>query len=121
MFPRMLASTGPSEAPVPLVQGLKNKHDQVRKMIKVNIDFLFDISTQSTTSSSDSTCGGHVGVAWVGRIVSLKGVDRGGGGELWDRIWMARATRIIAPSPGVPRLCFYLTRVQPANQDCDDC
>ena len=66
MLPRMLASTGPSEAPVPLVQGLKNKHDQVRKMIKVNIDFLFDISTQSTTSSSDSTCGGHVGVAWVG-------------------------------------------------------
>ena len=40
MFPRMLASTGPSEAPVPLVQGLKNEHDQVWKMIQASIIFL---------------------------------------------------------------------------------
>ena len=76
---------------------------------------------KSTSSCSYSTCGGHVGIAWVGGIVPFKGVDRGGWGKFGDRIWMgSRATRVVAPSPGVAGLCFYLTRVQPEiYENCD--
>ena len=118
LFPRMLASTGPWVALVPLVQALKNKYDQVWIIIQATPnDKVPGWSTHtSTKSSSDSTCGGHVGVAWVGWVVPLEGVGdhRGGRGELGDRVWMPTGpTGVVAPSPGVPRFCFYLTRVQP--------
>ena len=121
LFPRMLASTGPWGAPDPLVQGLKKTQSgksfscfycgkviSNEQTLKKHIDSAHQVKLRV----SPSTCGGHVGVAWMGWVVSLKGVDRGGWGELWDRVRMA--TRVVAAPPRVARLCFYLTGVQPA-------